>query len=302
VENQACSFNDEAVTPATFNLCDELKSPVRTSQRFSFKPQGIGKHGELVSAAAQMSGAVKACVGWGSSTIEDGAALMLVECDGSNIWDESFWRDTAAETPVHGAYFFDQYRNMDQRGSVTVIPEAISALNVEFGNDLKDFAPWNTSVMSVIVAGNSSVSVTTNSCPTEGCNAHVPDDIPTSRTFMWSDTAMWQRLNASVPCDHEPLLTNVNRLCSYEAPCSCGDVVIGKDWTVYLDQSTPYLNTLTIRGRLIVPHNLATPVALHANLVDLRGGQLMVGNASHPYVGPLFQLVLHGDLYMHGKQ
>ena len=79
-------------------------------------------------------------------------------------------------------------------------------------------------------------------------------------------------------------------------------MVILEDWTVTLDVSTPFLNSLTVRGTLIVKRDAAEPIALHANLVNIKGGRLEVGNATHPFLGPMFQLVLHGDMYFHGKE
>ena len=36
-------------------------------------------------------------------------------------------------------------------------------------------------------------------------------------------------------------------------------------WTVYLDTTTPLMNTLTIRGTLIVPPDFNKSISLHAN-------------------------------------
>jgi hypothetical protein len=79
-------------------------------------------------------------------------------------------------------------------------------------------------------------------------------------------------------------------------------VTIQEEWTVVLDVPTPYLNTLTIKGTLLVQHDAAINLAIHANLIDIRGGRLIVGNATHPFEGPLMQVVLHGDMYFHGKE
>lgn len=71
---------------------------------------------------------------------------------------------------------------------------------------------------------------------------------------------------------------------------------------VILDVTTPFLNTLTIRGSLIVQHDAVHAMELHANLINIKGGKLIIGNSTHPFVGPLFQLILHGDMYFHGKE
>jgi hypothetical protein len=62
------------------------------------------------------------------------------------------------------------------------------------------------------------------------------------------------------------------------------------------------MNTLTIRGTLIVQYDAVEALALHANLINIKGGRLIIGNATHPFVGPQFQLFLHGDMYFHGKE
>jgi len=56
-----------------------------------------------------------------------------------------------------------------------------------------DYTVWNTSVLSVVVAGNSTLVVETNSCPEEGCQGLKPD-ILTEATFKWSDNASWVRV------------------------------------------------------------------------------------------------------------
>lgn len=71
---------------------------------------------------------------------------------------------------------------------------------------------------------------------------------------------------------------------------------------VILDVSTPFLNTLTIRGSLIAQHDAVEAIELHSNLVNIKGGRLIIGNATHPFMGPRFQLILHGDMYFHGKE
>ena len=65
--------------------------------------------------------------------------------------------------------------------------------------------------------------------------------------------------------------------------------------------STPIVNTLTIRGTLIVQYDAVEAIELHANLVNIKGGRLIIGNATHPFIGLQFQLFLHGDMYFLGK-
>jgi hypothetical protein len=166
-----------------------------------------------------------------------------------------------------------------------------------------DYDIWNTSVMSVVVAGNTTLSIETNSCPVEGCDNNIPEGNNQRAVFFWSDNATWVRVNnGSVPCSHIPGEAHANKMCSHNFPCGCGDVTIWDKWVVTLDVPTPVLNTLTIRGRLIVQHNARINLAIHSNLIDIKGGSLVVGNSTHPFEGPLMQIVLHGDMYFHGKE
>ena len=69
---------------------------------------------------AQQAGAAAACLGWGSSGsgISGGLALYLRACDGTFEWGESFYRPTQETGLVHGAFYFDPFRNYDTRGAV----------------------------------------------------------------------------------------------------------------------------------------------------------------------------------------
>ena len=278
---------------AWLNACDG-DLPFRRSQRWAFRPwRGArAESGEVVSAGALDAGLDAACLGWGA-VAGAGAALGLFPCDGTYLWDAEFFMETAAAEPVHGAFFFDPYRNYRARGNVTVSP---------FG-DLRDYTVWDTSVLSVVVAGNSSLSIMTEACPVEGCATFSAGEAGAGPgAFRWSDGAAWLRRNASVPCDHEPFLAHDDALCSHERPCGCGDVTIQEGWVVTLDVTTPFLNTLTIKGTLLVPWDHPEALAIHAQIIDIKGGRLMAGNETHPFQGPLFQIVLHGDMYLHGKE
>ena len=97
-----------------------------------------------------------------------------------------------------------------------------------------DYTVWNTSVLSVVVAGNATLVVETSSCPEEGCQGLTPE-VSTVAAFKWSDNASWVAQNASVPCQHVPTAMNGNRMCSAEYPCGengCADVIIWDGWTV----------------------------------------------------------------------
>ena len=64
---------------------------------------------------------------------------------------------------------------------------------------------------------NSTLTVGTHSCPSEGCDGAVLSDT-SSAHFAWSYNATWRALNASVPCSHAPGSAHANKLCSHEAP------------------------------------------------------------------------------------
>ena len=302
VASGECAFEEgDAVY---MNTCEEIETVdapsgftnVRPSQRWFWRPKGSSGSGEVVNSGAADTGSAAQCLGWPSEGISEEAGLLLKPCGvGTNtLFNEEFYRQTQKGGPVHGAFYFDPYRNyLERNPEVTVSP---------FGGML-DYTVWNTSVLSVVVAGNSSLSIMTESCPVEGCTSFAAPEVASVSKFQWSDSANWVRLNTSAPCDHKASLTHMGKLCSGDEPCSCGDVTIESGWTVVLDETTPFLNTLTIKGTLIVPYNWAgAPLSVHANFINVKGGRFLVGNETHPYTGPTFSIVLHGDLYLHGKE
>ena len=69
-------------------------------------------------------------------------------------------------------------------------------------------------------------------------------------------------------------------------------------WTVTIDTRTAVLNKLTVRGNLIFQTNGGPDIELRAHYIDVRGGRLIMGNASHPILpGTIATLTLHGDRY-----
>ena len=74
----------------------------------------------MVNYGAKLAGAAAACLGWGSSGsgVSSGLALYLRACDGTFEWGESFYRPTQETGLVHGAFYFDPFRNYDTRGVV----------------------------------------------------------------------------------------------------------------------------------------------------------------------------------------
>jgi cysteine-rich repeat protein len=288
------------------NVCDD--EPI--SQLFYYNASSK----EIVSHGAKLDN-LDLCLGWGHPTsssvdVYSNVPIYLRECDGSFQWGEDFYMPTYETLPMHGSFYFDPYRNWNTRGSVQPrdvhnltnskdVYKVISSWPA--GKSYNDYDVWNTSVMSVVIAGNSTLTISTNSCPIEGCAGSV--DVTNSvANFLWSDNASWVAQNESFPCNHDPTDSHGNRMCSHEYPCGCGDVTIWDGWTVTLDMSTPFLNTLTIRGTLIVQNDIDFDIAIHANLINIKGGKLIVGNSTHPFQGPKFQLYLHGDMYFHGKE
>ena len=58
---------------------------------------------------------------------------------------------------------------------------------VNYWEAFNDFTVWNTSVMSVVVAGNTTLAITTDICPVEGCKVETADEVNTVAWFDWSD-------------------------------------------------------------------------------------------------------------------
>lgn len=80
-------------------------------------------------------------------------------CDGTFRWDEGFYKPSRATGPVHGAFYFDAYRNWDKRGSVQPIsahslsaskelyktislPQAASSCESSLANALRNVRPY----------------------------------------------------------------------------------------------------------------------------------------------------------------
>lgn len=165
-----------------------------------------------------------------------------------------------------------------------------------------DYTVWNTSVLTVTLAGNSTVSVATSVCPREGCEGPAISRVTSEAVFRWSDNASWLALNASVPCDHDPAITLAGGgITDFPDGSNCADVTIWEGWTVILDVETPFLNRLAIRGSLVADNRPNVSIGIHANLVDVKGGRLVIGNETAPFIGRRAHVTLHGDMYFHGK-
>jgi cysteine-rich repeat protein len=197
----------------------------------------------------------------------------------------------------HGAFYFDPW---DERGGDSMpwyyTPCRPGYANADWSNcgpkrqpqangkvGTNGYNPAYTAAMSVVVAGNTTVSLGATKCPRAGCPyKEYPRDDFEERTFYWSDAAGWDKTgdpNVDVPSDYS-------------------DIEIPKFWTVILDVTTPVMRVLTIRGKLIVQQNPSQEIALHAHWIDVRGGTLNMGNETHPFLGPKLSLILHGDVYV----
>lgn len=92
------------------SVCDET----RASQEWSFNDAT----GEIVSMGAKALG-YDYCLGWRDVLARDGYSIRLRPCgSGQYTWDPSFYVETTRNTSVHGAYYFDAYRNWNTRGVV----------------------------------------------------------------------------------------------------------------------------------------------------------------------------------------
>ena len=205
--------------------------------------------------------------------VSGGHELALCEIsafDGDNVAD---W------TPIHGSFYFDPW---DERGG-DADPWYYTP-GVGPKPNPKDYNPAFTAAMSVVVAGNTTVSVRAAKCPRAGCP--TPDPVPTMdadwKVFYWSDDASWDRTG-------NPAI---------DVPSDYADIEIPEKWTVILDVETPVMRVLTVRGKLLVKTDAAEPIALHAHFIDVRGGEVTLGNSTDPFLGPRLSMVLHGDAYV----
>lgn len=141
-------------------------------------------------------------------------ALKLRACDGGYLWDESFYLPTKVSggSVLHGANFFDPYRNWDKRGNVqpmnahnlSAAKELYKTISLpEAATSYLDYNVWNTSVHSVVVAGNSTLVIETNSCPVEGCESTIPKEA-SAAYFYWSDNSTWLLHNETRPASTRP--------------------------------------------------------------------------------------------------
>jgi len=104
----AAAWGDEYAVEVSF--CDQT----RASQEWSFDASS----GEIVSMGARAAG-FDLCLGWAYGVAKDEHGITLRACGSGNFaWDRSFYVETTVSTSVHGAYYFDAYRNWNTRGVV----------------------------------------------------------------------------------------------------------------------------------------------------------------------------------------
>ena len=143
----------------------------------------------------------------------------------------------------------------------------------------------NVSQLSVLLAGNTSVEVTSGVCQKEGCPTWVESCSNCgSRNFRWScGMACW----------------NVTGDEALDVPTTMGITTIWEDWTVTIDTQTVVLNRLTIRGRVYFMPDAGETVELRAHYVRVLGGSLIMGNITHPIQPDTIALLtLHSDRYV----
>eukprot|EP01052_Picozoa_sp_SAG31_P000813 SAG31_NODE_24_length_33075_cov_3.218523_3_plen_2052_part_01 len=93
---------------------------------------------------------------------------------------------------------------------------------------------------------------------------------------------------------------------AWDVPLQWDDVEIHCNWTVTLDQTSKVMATLTIRGTLRFLQGAQEPLALHAHIINILGGKLIIGEDKYgnrmPFDGPMATIMLHGDVYNWGKE
>ena len=93
---------------------------------------------------------------------------------------------------------------------------------------------------------------------------------------------------------------------AWEVPTQYDDVEVPCNWTVTLDETSPILATLSIRGTVRFLNNPVEPITLHAHIINILGGKLIVGEDKYgmrvPFDGPMATIMLHGDVHNWGKQ
>ena len=252
---------------------------------------------EVSGGYALRNAATRTCAGV-DADVAAGAGLVLADCAsvasessyGTLLLDPS-WLEETEVAPRHGSFTYDR-----SRGPAGFDPDAVTwdatATSSFYSRGMIPYDQSNISTMSVLLAGNSTVVIDTHQCGPEGC----PYTLPVcrscgSRSFTWSsgdaslDAANW----------------NVTDDPSVDVPSDYWQGTIWDDWVVTVDGATPVVNRLVVRGTLIFKFDAGTDVTLHAHYVTIDGGQIVMGNASHPIDNATTAtLALHGDKCLFG--
>jgi len=182
---------------------------------------------------------------------------------------------------AHGAFFYEPFLNAEKRKQDEYLI-----------NPRKDLAldPTNTSLFTVVLAGNSTVRTMKahGKCPIEGCKGVKRPPAPDIRMFKWCDG------------DKDFRNWNVNNQLT-DIPHDWSYTIIPKGWTVTLNCKTPIMSTLEVWGKVIYENTDQADLELHAVNLILKGGQIWIGNSTHPFNGKSAKIEMHGDFYLHGK-
>lgn len=128
------------------------------------KPSQMWRFNELTGEIVSHGSGGLVCLGWTGSSVKPGSVLMPAACDGRFKWDERFYKRTVMEGPIHGAFYFDPYRNWNVRGVVQAQGVVVAVTNESlpkldrtqstWPNSLayNDYTVWNTSIMTVALS------------------------------------------------------------------------------------------------------------------------------------------------------
>ena len=205
------------------------------------------------------------------------------ECDRQLMLDDlTKWWTGFFEPQVinvtHGMYFYDMDDGYDWVNNILDFHESRSNYN--------SLDPTNVSAITFAYSGNTSLLMDADDCAEEGCpGPNLIGDGDPPNSFMWSYDPGW----------------NITGDPSVDVPHEMADVLIMPAWTVYLDETTPILNSLEVRGTLtILPFN-TIEITLNVFHMDLKGGNFFIGNVTQSYEGAKVTVSIHGDAYVHGK-
>lgn len=236
------------------------------------------------------------CVGVSSSTISDGIKLVLTDClsvaqdgsPGSLLFNKTFLEESEVD-PSHGIFFYDR-----NQGPFGFDPDGVTWDNASisdwFPRGQIPFDQTNISKMTVLLAGNSTVNIETRDCGPEGCPYKIPVCKSCSnRVFRWETGD--DSLNA--------VNWNVTNDPSIDIPSMYWSGTIWDGWTVIIDQDTPVINRLIVRGTLMFDPNANVDMTLHAHYIAIDGGRIIMGNESDPISNSTSVTIsLHGDRYL----